>query len=224
MQDTLFAAGGAPHFTGYTAWRGLVPAADLPEARRGTEISFGFGRFLIHYPLRRGTLLNVAAFVRTEAWTEEGWRIPGAPGEFRAALADYHADAREVVARVPAGTLFRWGLFGRAPLERWVADRIALLGDAAHPMLPYMAQGAAMAIEDAMVLARAARRRRRGRGRGRAPPLRGGAPPAGERGRFALGRDGRDVHRRRRWLRGGGRPDRRADAELLDYDPMSAPV
>lgn len=223
VRDKLFPSGGAPRFTGYTAWRGLIPAGRLSAALHRAEISFGFGRFLIHYPIRHGTLINVAAFVHTDAWTEEGWRIAGCPDELREAFADYHADAREVIARIPEETLFRWGIFDRPPLKRWVVDRIALLGDAAHPMLPYMAQGAAMAIEDAMLLARALSADRGDPDTGLARYEAARLPRANLIARLsaAMGEmftGDADTYARDADRSGGQTPG------LLEYDPVTAPV
>ncbi|HYF06781.1 MAG TPA: FAD-dependent monooxygenase, partial [Acetobacteraceae bacterium] len=155
LRDELFPEGGRARFTGYVSLRALVPMAKLPEPLRTARVHFGGGRFLTQYPIRRGALMNVSAAYCTDSWTEEGWRIRARSGEMREAFADFNDDVRALLACVSDDTAFRWGLFGREPLRRWVHGRVVLLGDAAHPMLPYMAQGAAMAIEDAMVLARA---------------------------------------------------------------------
>lgn len=223
VRDAVFPAGGAPRFTGYVAWRGLVPMTELPEALHRAEISFGFGRFLIHYPMRHRTLMNVAAFVRTDVWTDEGWRIPGGVEELREAFADYHDDVREVVAHVPAPTLFRWGIFDRAPLDAWVFGRVALLGDAAHPMLPYMAQGAAMAIEDAMILARALRAADGEAASGLARYEAARRPRANQMAELsaAMGEmfvGDADAYTADSDSTGGRMPG------LLDYDPVTAPV
>ena len=150
-----------PVWSGRIAWRALVPAAEAPDAARRLETGLWLGSkaHLVHYPLRDGALINVVAI------TEDGWRGEEAPdlwsisGEGRdvtTRFARWHADARALVAA--AKSWKRWPLFDRNPVRRWTLDRVALLGDAAHPMLPFFAQGAAQAIEDAAALGRAFRR------------------------------------------------------------------
>src|SRR5262249_22331132 len=161
---------------------------------------FGTRAHLVHYPVRGGSLINVVAIVRDD-WREPGWSAPGERAEI---LARYHAPMWSAVPRALLAApehWQKWALYDRPPLARWGKGAVTLLGDAAHPMLPYLAQGAAMAIEDAAVLAqrlagaRAAPRPARGAARGggggapRAPPT---APPAAtgssiswaDRGRF----------------------------------------
>ncbi|UCG73298.1 MAG: FAD-dependent monooxygenase [Chromatiales bacterium] len=147
----------APHFTGYAVWRGLVPVQSLSRAAMSVPagVFIGPGRMLAHYLLRDGRLLNYAASTRRKAWTEEGWNIKAPVDELLADFSDFHAAAREILAATPPDGCFRWGLFSRDPLATWSVDRITLLGDAAHPVLPFIGQGANLAIEDALVLARA---------------------------------------------------------------------
>ena len=104
------------------------------------------------YRLRRGTLANFVGVVERDDWTTESWTERGTREEALADFADWHPTITRLLGE--ADTLYRWALFDRAPLPRWVDGRVALLGDAAHPMLPFMAQGAAMAVEDAWVVAR----------------------------------------------------------------------
>jgi salicylate hydroxylase len=118
-------------------------------------VAFGFGRHMNRYQVRRGELMNLVCFARRDAWEAEGWTIAAPLSELQAEFSDFDADTRALIDRVPSDRLFKWGLFGRAPLASWVRGRVVLLGDAAHPMLPFMGQGAAMAIEDACVLSRA---------------------------------------------------------------------
>jgi salicylate hydroxylase len=153
IRDMLFHP-APPTFTGFVAWRGLVSTADLPPPLRHSVVAFGQGRHLNRYLVRRGELLNFVAIARRDAWQEEGWTIPAALPELLAEFADFDEDTRAIIARPLQGQLFKWGLFGRAWLSAWSSGRIVLLGDAAHPMLPFQGQGAAMAIEDAMILAR----------------------------------------------------------------------
>jgi salicylate hydroxylase len=101
--------------------------------------------------VRGGSLVNFVGIVERD-WRLESWREPGDPAELRRDFAGWAAPIRELLAKVD--TAWRWALFDRAPLPRWSKGRATLLGDAAHPMLPFLAQGAAMAIEDAAALVR----------------------------------------------------------------------
>lgn len=147
----VFNADSPPFFTGHVAWRALVPGDGThpPEAR----IWMGAGRHLVSYPLRGGDLINIVAVEERGAWVAEGWSHPGDPGDLRAAFADFSAPVQALLDRVSAAHI--WGLFRHDVATRWHdgQGRMALVGDAAHPTLPFMAQGANMALEDAMVLA-----------------------------------------------------------------------
>jgi salicylate hydroxylase len=154
VRERLFPATPA-EFVGHVAWRGLVPTADLPAHLCGSVVAFGFGRMINRYAVRRGELMNLVCFARRDAWEAEGWTIAAPLSELQAEFADFDAETRALIDRIPDDRLFKWGLFGRAPLASWVRGRVVLLGDAAHPMLPFLGQGAAMAIEDAYILARA---------------------------------------------------------------------
>src|SRR6185369_16441607 len=140
-------------FSGLCAFRCLVPAEKAPRMalRPVQTLWLGPGRHFVHYPISAGRLVNVVAIVpagdwRTESWTEEG-RLEDLAAEFEG----WDARLRQLIAA--ARDTRRWALYDRAPLEHWVAGRVALLGDAAHAMLPYFGQGAAQAIEDAEALA-----------------------------------------------------------------------
>jgi salicylate hydroxylase len=144
-------------FTGYIAWRGLVPLASVPlEALDPPgQIFIGPGHLINRYPVRGGKLLNFVAFAERAGWEEEGWSIPAERAELEEEFRDWHPHVTGVIAHVPEENLFKWALCARSPLMRWVQGRVALLGDAAHPILPYLGQGAVLAIEDAVVLGRA---------------------------------------------------------------------
>jgi len=142
-----------PRYTGCVAYRGLVPVErlahlDLPLE---SQLWLGPGAHFVHYPVHAGKLLNFACLVDREGWTKESWTEPGDPDEVRARFAEWHPQVRAILAELEE--TFTWGLFDRAPLPRWSVGRVTLLGDACHPMLPFMAQGAAQAIEDAATLA-----------------------------------------------------------------------
>ena len=143
-------------FRGQVAWRALVPAEGLPErvTDRASVVWIGEDRHIVQYVLRGGSLVNYVAIAAQQEWAEEGWNRPAPLEEVREEFAGWHKDVQSLLSATPADALYKWGLFDRDPLEQWVHGRIALLGDAAHPMLPFMAQGSAMAIEDAAVLAR----------------------------------------------------------------------
>lgn len=155
VRDTVF-GGGDVTFTGQAAWRGLIPAAELPDwATEAVSHNWiGPGRTFVTYPIRGSELVNFVAFARTEEWFEESWSTPAKAGEIRAAFSDWCDRVMCVLDAMDNKQCFRWGLFSREPLSTLVAGRVALIGDAAHPMLPFFGQGASSAIEDGVVLSR----------------------------------------------------------------------
>ncbi|MEM7508183.1 MAG: FAD-dependent monooxygenase [Pseudomonadota bacterium] len=144
----------APRFTGQIAWRALIPAERVAGAdlARDATVWSGPGQHLVSYYLRDGSLINLVAVAERPDWTEESWSAPGDAQALRAAFAGWHPTVTALLACVE--DCFLWGLFDRPEQVRWTEGRLALIGDAAHPMLPFMAQGAAMALEDAVSLAR----------------------------------------------------------------------
>lgn len=146
----------SPTFSGSAAWRGVVPAADVADL--GIPVSstavLGPDSHLVHYYLRRTELVNWVGITPSDTWTDESWTAQGRLDDALADFADWAPTVRSLVAAVGDTPIFRWALYDRDPLPCWVDGRVALLGDACHPMLPYMAQGAAQSIEDAAVLAR----------------------------------------------------------------------
>jgi salicylate hydroxylase len=145
------------HFTGHVAWRGLVPADRLPPeaAAPGSVVWAGPGRVFVRYPVRSGALINLVGLTRTDEWRGEGWSNRVSRDEWAAHYQGWHGHVTEAIAATLDESRVAWGLFLREPLPGIVRGRVALLGDAAHPMLPFMGQGAAMAIEDGVILGRA---------------------------------------------------------------------
>ncbi|TBO57710.1 2-polyprenyl-6-methoxyphenol hydroxylase [Streptomyces kasugaensis] len=142
-----------PVFSGLAAYRGVMPAERVPDwPDRAVRFWNDGTKNLLVYPVRRGELLNFVAFTAADEQMRESWLAPGDPQQLAAAFGGgWDPLAREVVSQVDA--TFRWGIYDRDTLRKWSQGRLALLGDAAHPMLPYMGQGANQAIEDAMGLA-----------------------------------------------------------------------
>ncbi len=139
-------------FCGRTAWRATV-AADLVPAEFREPITWlwlGPEAHLVHYPVRGGAAVNIVAIIE-DAWQGPDWSAPGASADILARFSGWAAEPRALL-KLP-DSWSKWALFERAQARTWSAGPVAILGDAAHPMLPYLAQGGAMAIEDAAVLA-----------------------------------------------------------------------
>jgi salicylate hydroxylase len=148
------AAKAPPHFTGRTAWRALIPAAQLaPEFREPlVHLWLGHDAHLVHYPVKGGTFVNVVV-ITADDWSGPGWSEPASRVDLLARLSSRRwAPQAHSVFRAPDAWL-KWALYETEPLASFVQGAAALLGDAAHAMLPFLAQGAAMAIEDAAVAA-----------------------------------------------------------------------
>jgi salicylate hydroxylase len=143
-----------PTYSGLCAFRALVPSEAAPAfARRQAQtIWIGPGHHLVHYPVAAGRLVNLVAFAPAGGYTTESWTATATIDELLAEFDGWDDRLHEIIgaARTPG----RWALLDRAPLERWTYGTATLLGDAAHPMFPFFAQGAAQAIEDAALLAR----------------------------------------------------------------------
>ncbi len=150
---TTMVGDDTPVFTGNVAWRAVVPTEKLGDlAPRPTAcVWMGPGKHCVTYRLRRGALTNFVGVVERDDWTIESWSERGAKAEALADFDGWHPTITHILNE--AEELYRWALFDRAPLSKWTDGRVALMGDAAHPMLPFMAQGAAMAVEDAWTLA-----------------------------------------------------------------------
>jgi salicylate hydroxylase len=142
-----------PRFTGCVCYRGLVPMQDVPRGvdAKNNLLWMGPHGHIVHYPVRRGELLNIVAHFDSDAWTEESWTRQCDQAELLATYRGWHASLVALIHANP--NWYKWALYDREPLARWSAGRATLLGDSAHAMLPYLGQGAAMAIEDGCVLA-----------------------------------------------------------------------
>lgn len=145
-------APSAPEYAGFRAYRGLLPADKLPEWRHEAhQVWMGDGKHFMVFPVRSGELLNYVGFVPTTSETAESWSAVGDRDELAASFAGWDPRVTYLLEKVE--TCFWWGLYDRKPLATWVNGRLALLGDAAHPMLPHLGQGANQAIEDGTALA-----------------------------------------------------------------------
>ena len=153
VREILFGA-AKPEFCGITAWRGVVPIDRVPPGNAwnvGTNW-IGPGGHAVHYPLRAGTLLNVVGLRERSDWTVEGWNVRGTTEEMLNDFRGWHADLHALFRNIDAP--YKWALALRPTMSAWSKGRCTLLGDACHPMVPFLAQGAVMALEDGLVLAR----------------------------------------------------------------------
>jgi salicylate hydroxylase len=143
-----------PVFSGVVAYRGLVPRLDEYPAD-ALRIWTGESKHFLVYPVRAGQLLNYVGFVPSDTSVRESWSAPGDAAALAAHFAGWDPAIGAVIGAIsgPGGSGFRWGMYDRAPLARWSSGRLTLLGDAAHPMLPHLAQGVNQALEDAVALA-----------------------------------------------------------------------
>lgn len=142
-----------PHFTGLMCWRGLVDPARLPPGLVSNEQTIWWGPHghVVHYYVRRGELLNWVAHVDADSWTEESWSTLGDISEVVATYNRWNGQLKQMFEATER--CYKWALYDRNPLPEWSRGRVTLLGDSAHPMLPYLGQGASQSIEDACVLA-----------------------------------------------------------------------
>jgi len=150
--------GAAPAtYTGDAAWRAVVPTERLPKnlLEQVMSVFMGPDGHVVCYYLRDGTLLNFVGIVETDEVSEESWTVKLPWEELKAQYRGWHPALQTVIDAADKDQCYRWSLFNRPPIREWSTRRVTLLGDAAHPTLPYLAQGAAMSIEDGAVLTRA---------------------------------------------------------------------
>ena len=140
-------------FTGCVAWRGLVPMERLPariSQMLGTNW-LGPSGHVLHYPVRRGELMNFISFVERDDWQIESWVTAGTNSELANDYRGWHEDVHTIIRHIEVP--YKWAMMVRGPMPRWSEGRVTLLGDACHPTLPFLGQGGVMAIEDGYVLA-----------------------------------------------------------------------
>ena len=144
-----------PHFTGHMCWRALVPVDQHPLPFVSPDASFWMGpkAHVVTYYVKGGAAVNIVAVGEAENWVKESWTEASSTEDLLTYYAGWHENLIELFKRTDPAQTFKWGLFDRDPMAQWAQGRTTLLGDAAHPMLPFLSQGAAMAIEDGYVLA-----------------------------------------------------------------------
>jgi salicylate hydroxylase len=141
-----------PRFTGCVAHRALVPSDRLTHLglELTTQIWMGPGRHFVHYFVSAGSLVNFVAVTEEDSWLPESWVDRGEVADILAAFRGWHNQVLSIIGS--ADETYKWALFDRSPLPHWSVGRVTLLGDSCHPMLPFMGQGAAQAIEDVATL------------------------------------------------------------------------
>jgi salicylate hydroxylase len=141
-----------PVFSGSIAYRGVVPQKLIPRWPTDAWLMWlGKGKHFLTFPVRAGELINYVGFVPADQEMKESWSAPGDPDLLRLEFSGWDPRIESLLQQVQ--TTFRWALYDREPLETWTRGRLTLLGDAAHPMLPHLGQGANQSIEDGMALA-----------------------------------------------------------------------
>lgn len=154
IRQGLFGA-DAPVFTGLMAWRGVIPMERLPERMRRLVATnwVGPGAHIVHYPLHAGSIMNFVGVIERGDWQVESWSVSGTTEECLHDFRGWNEDIQLMIKSIDIP--YKWALMHRAPLDAWSAGRVSLLGDACHSTLPFLAQGAVMALEDGFILARA---------------------------------------------------------------------
>ena len=152
VRECLFGS-SKPIFTDCIAWRGLIPMNRLPShlARMVGTNWLGPRGNVLHYPVRRGELMNFVSLVERDDWRVESWSTEGSKDELRSDFRGWHADVHTMIDEIEIP--YKWAMMVRGPMDAWSKGRITLLGDACHPTLPFLGQGGVMSIEDGYVVA-----------------------------------------------------------------------
>jgi salicylate hydroxylase len=155
VRDQLFPT-EPPVFTGYVSWRGLAERSRVPHVNLDPHFASyaGNNKMFGRYPVRHGTLINYVGMAKRTDIDEESWTAKADVEEVLAEFKDWHSDVVDIIKATPKDGCFRWALHSRKPLDSWIAGRVTLLGDAAHPTTPFLGMGAAMGIEDGVIFAR----------------------------------------------------------------------
>ena len=155
VRDQLFPT-QPPVFTGYVSWRGLARHSLIPHVNLDPHFASyaGENKMFGRYPVRHGTLINYVGMAKRTDINEESWTAKADVAEVLAQFSGWHSDVVDIIKATPEDGCFRWALHSREPLDSWVSGRVTLLGDAAHPTTPFLGMGAAMSIEDGVVLSR----------------------------------------------------------------------
>lgn len=156
IREALWGAEAA-NYTGHMCWRALVPVDTHPLPFVSPDSNFWMGPkgHVVTYYVKGGAAVNIVAVNESPAWVEESWNAKSTQAELLAGFEGWHPNLIELFRRADPDAIYKWGLFDRDPMRGWSKGHATLLGDAAHPMLPFLSQGAAMAIEDAYALAQA---------------------------------------------------------------------
>jgi salicylate hydroxylase len=144
-------------YTGHMCWRALVAVDQYPLPFVTPTSSFWMGPkgHVVTYYVKGGAMVNIVAVSENSEWVEESWNVKSSQAELLAGFENWNENLVRLFERTDPDEIYKWGLFDRDPMDRWSQGNVTLLGDAAHPMLPFLSQGAAMAVEDAYVLAQA---------------------------------------------------------------------
>ena len=155
VRERLYSSEPA-NFTGFVAWRGLVDRTLVKDIALDPQFATysSNDKLFVRYPVRNGDLINYVAIARKDDFLSESWAEPADVSEVAAQFSEWHQNVSDIILATPSDKCMRWALFTRAPLNNWINGRVCLLGDAAHPTTPFFGMGAAMAIEDSLILAR----------------------------------------------------------------------
>jgi salicylate hydroxylase len=155
VRGALYSAAPAS-FTGFVAWRGLVDRSALSNIKLDPHFAAysSNDKLFVRYPVRHGTLINYVGIARKSDFLSESWSARAEVSEVADEFSGWYKEVPEIISATPKNNCMRWALYSREPLENWINGRVCLLGDSAHPMSPFFGMGAAMAIEDALILAR----------------------------------------------------------------------